>query len=36
MLISRALGPEIEIHFDLAQDLVLPRRNPNQLESAIW
>src|SRR3954467_14921800 len=35
MLISRALGPEIEIHFDLAQDLWFCRVDPNQLESAI-
>jgi CheY-like chemotaxis protein len=35
MLISRALGPQIEIHFDLAQDLWFCRVDPNQLESAI-
>lgn len=35
MLISRALGPQIEIHFDLARDLWFCRVDPNQLESAI-
>ena len=35
MLIPRALGPEIEIHFDLAAGSLVCRVDPNQLESAI-
>jgi PAS domain S-box-containing protein len=35
MLIFRALGPEIEVGFDLAEDLWFCRVDPNQLESSI-